>query len=52
MLNEKKLAVSAADALKQINRKQYETDMKDHGIWKIARYEIAFAGKHVEIITE
>ena len=50
--DEKKLEASAADALSQIDRKQYETDMRDRGIQEIAKYGIAFAGKHVEIVTE
>ena len=50
--DEKKLETSAADALSQIDRKQYETDMRDRGIQEIAKYGIAFAGKHVEIVTE
>ena len=38
----------AADALRQIEDKHYDTDMKNHGIREIAKYGIAFAGKNVE----
>ena len=39
----------AADALRQIEDKHYDTDMKDRGIKEIVKYGIAFAGKNVEI---
>ena len=43
------LSASAAEALKQIEDKHYDTDMEDHGIKEIVKYGIAFAGKNVEI---
>ena len=43
------LSASAAEALKQIEDKHYDTDMKDRGIKEIVKYGIAFAGKNVEI---
>ena len=49
--DEKKLAASAAEALDQINRKQYETDLKDHSAEEIVKYGISFCGKHVEIVA-
>lgn len=43
------LLALAKDALKQINDKNYDTDMQDRGIHEIVKYGIAFAGKKVEI---
>ena len=43
------LSASADEALKQIEDKHYDTDMKDRGIKEIIKYGIAFAGKNVEI---
>ena len=43
------LSASADEALKQIEDKHYDTDMKDRGIKEIVKYGIAFAGKNVEI---
>ena len=43
------LSASAAEALKQIENKHYDTDMKDRGIKEIVKYGIAFTGKKVEI---
>lgn len=45
----KELPPSAAEALKQIKDKHYDTDMKDRGIQEIVKYGIAFSGKSVEI---
>ena len=50
--DEKNLEASAADAFEQIDSRHYETDMTDHGASEIVKYGIAFAGKHVEIVTE
>ena len=47
--NDASLSASAAEALKQIEDKHYDTDMKDRGIKEIVKYGIAFAGKNVEI---
>lgn len=43
------LSASAAEALKQIEDKHYDAEMKDRGIREIAKYGIAFAGKKIEI---
>ncbi len=47
--NDAGLSASADEALKQIEDKHYDTDMKDRGIKEIVKYGIAFAGKNVEI---
>ena len=47
--NDASLSASADEALKQIEDKHYDTDMKDRGIKEIVKYGIAFAGKNVEI---
>jgi hypothetical protein len=44
-----RLAVLADDALAQIEKKHYDTDMKDRGITNIIKYGIAFCGKNVEV---
>ena len=46
------LPASADEALKQINTKNYDTDLKDRGICDIVRYGIAFCGKKVEIAVD
>ncbi len=43
------LLSSAEEALRQIDSKHYDTDLKDRGIQDIVKYGIAFAGKKVEI---
>lgn len=43
------LSTSAAAALKQIEDKHYDVDMKDREIKEIVKYGIAFSGKNVEI---
>ncbi len=48
-MNDAGLSASADEALKQIEDKHYDTDMKDRGIKEIVKYGIAFAGKNVEI---
>lgn len=47
---EKMLTSSACEALKQIEDKHYDTDLKDRGIKEISKYGIAFCGKKVEIV--
>ena len=47
--NDAGLSASADEALKQIEDKHYDTDMKDRGIKEIVKYGIAFAGKNVRI---
>lgn len=46
---EKMLTSSACEALKQIEDKHYDIDLKDRGIKEISKYGIAFCGKKVEI---
>lgn len=46
---ENDLSAAAIEALKQIEDKHYDIDMKDRGIRGIVKYGIAFAGKNVEI---
>ena len=46
------LPASADEALKQINTKNYDTDLKDRGICDIVKYGIAFCGKKVEIAVD
>ena len=41
----------AEDALRQIDDKNYDTDMQHRGVHEIVKYGIAFAGKKVEIAT-
>lgn len=43
------LSESALNALKQIDGRHYETEMKDRGIHDIVKYGIAFEGKKVQI---
>ncbi|MDY2627316.1 MAG: AAA family ATPase [Lachnospiraceae bacterium] len=43
------LSELAADGLKQISDRHYDTDMQERGITDIAKYGIAFAGKEVEV---
>ena len=39
----------ANTALEQINKKQYDSEMKAHDIQKVLKYGVAFSGKNVEI---
>lgn len=39
-------------ALKQINEKKYDTELKAAGITDMIKYGVAFCGKHVEIAVE
>lgn len=48
---ENSLPEAAKTALRQIDSKHYDTDLKGRGIRDIAKYGIAFAGKKVEIAT-
>lgn len=43
------LSELAADGLKQISDRLYDTDMQERGITDIVKYGIAFAGKDVEV---
>ena len=47
--DDKKLMISAQEALKQIEDKHYDADLADRGIKEISKYGIAFCGKKVEI---
>ena len=42
----------AAAALKQIEEKQYDIELRDRGIKTIYKYGVAFHGKNVEIEME
>ncbi len=43
------LNVLLREALRQMEKKQYDTEMRSHGIKEIIKIGIAFAGKHVKI---
>ncbi len=51
-LSDMQLKNLAESALKQINDKVYDTDMKLHGVSTIFRYGVAFSGKKVEICSD
>ena len=40
----------AEEALRQIETKEYITDLKTSGVSRITKYGIAFSGKYVKII--
>ena len=44
------LQSEAEEALKQIETKEYITDLKTSGVKRITKYGIAFSGKYVKII--
>jgi len=46
------LKVVAKDALDQIERKKYDTELKARGVRQILKYGVAFKGKHAEIIRQ
>ena len=50
-LNEEELRVLAADALRQINDKRYDMEMRSDGVESVIKLGIAFSGKRVEIIS-
>ena len=50
--NENKLQELAKTALKQINDKKYDTELKLKGVKTIYKYGVAFSGKHVAIEAE
>lgn len=50
--NENKLQELAKTALKQINDKKYDTELKSKGIKTIYKYGVAFSGKHVAVEAE
>lgn len=47
--NENKLQELAKTALKQINDKKYDTELKLKGVKTIYKYGVAFSGKHVAV---
>ena len=51
-LNEKALEALSADALKQIDDKGYDAEMRGDGITNILKLGIAFSGKKVKIRTK
>lgn len=50
--NEKELQELAKTALKQINDKKYDTELKSKGVKMIYKYGVAFSGKHVAVEAE
>lgn len=50
--NENELQELAKTALKQINDKKYDTELKSKGVKTIYKYGVAFSGKHVAVETE
>ena len=42
----------ARSAIRQINEKHYETELRTHGVTRILKYGAAFSGKNVEICME
>ena len=42
----------AQSAIRQINEKHYETELRTHGVKQILKYGAAFSGKNVEICME
>ncbi len=51
-LNEKELSSLAKEALRQINEKRYDLEMKEAGIEPVLKLGIAFSGKHAVIAAE
>jgi len=47
--SEKELKALAATALKQINDKKYDTEMKTKGVETIYKFGVAFSGKKIEV---
>lgn len=50
--NENELQELAKTALKQINDKKYDTELKSKGAKTIYKYGVAFSGKHVAVEAE
>lgn len=48
-LEDKALEALSLEALKQIEEKSYDSEMKEAGIWHIIKLGIAFSGKRVKI---
>ena len=51
-LSEENLAVLANEAVSQIDRKKYDSGMRDEGIHKVLKFGIAFSGKKVSVKTK
>ena len=51
-LNDEELDALSAEALDQINKKGYDTEMREEGVADIIKFGIAFSGKKVKIRTE
>ena len=51
-LNDEELDALSAEALDQINKKGYDTEMREEGVTDIIKFGIAFSGKKVKIRTE
>ena len=51
-LNDEELDALSAEALDQINKKGYDTEMREEGVADIIKFGIAFSGKRVKIRTE
>lgn len=49
--NEKSLEQLSEEALKQINNKKYDSEIRNDGVEKILKLGIAFSGKKVRIKT-
>lgn len=46
------LKALAQTAIRQIDEKQYETELRTYDVETIFKYGVAFSGKNVEIIME
>ncbi|MBQ9664175.1 MAG: AAA family ATPase [Oscillospiraceae bacterium] len=46
------LAALARSAIRQINEKHYDTELRTHGVNQVLKYGVAFSGKNVEICME
>ena len=49
---ESELKKSAEEALEQIRRKQYATEMKQEGITRFFKVGVSFYKKHVRLVSE
>lgn len=50
--SENRLQELSEDALRQINEKKYDTEMKSKGVGTICKYGMAFSGKKVKVAME
>lgn len=50
--SEEELKELATTALKQINDKKYDTELKSAGVKNIIKYGVAFSGKNVAVVSE